>query len=98
MAEQRGFRPFEFLRDASRNSPWVLIAVALHVFLIAGAAIFYTVRRAAGRGHVQQDHGAKQTTKNETKNQIAHGWLLWLLVGLEILSLVTLMPSAPAAR
>jgi len=45
MADQRGFRPFDFLRDASRNSPWVLIAVALHVFLIAGAAIFYTAHQ-----------------------------------------------------
>src|SRR5688572_20599220 len=44
MADQRGFRPFEFLRDASRNSPWVAIAIALHVILIAGAAIFYTAR------------------------------------------------------
>jgi len=34
--------PVEFVRNAARNSPWVMIAVALHLIIIAGAAIFYT--------------------------------------------------------
>ncbi|MBL8861845.1 MAG: hypothetical protein JNK02_07510 [Planctomycetes bacterium] len=42
MAETRGMNPVEFLRNASRNSPWVMIAIALHLIVIAGAAIFYT--------------------------------------------------------
>jgi hypothetical protein len=34
--------PVEFVRNAARNSPWVMIAIALHLIVIAGAAIFYT--------------------------------------------------------
>ncbi|MCY2961544.1 MAG: terpene cyclase/mutase family protein [Planctomycetota bacterium] len=42
MGESRGFRPFDFVARAARNSPWVLIAAAAHVLVLAGAAIFYT--------------------------------------------------------
>ncbi len=42
MGESRGFRPFEFLARVARNSPWVLIAAAAHLLVLAGAAIFYT--------------------------------------------------------
>jgi len=42
MGESRGFRPFEFVARAARNSPWVLIAAAAHLLVLAGAAIFYT--------------------------------------------------------
>ena len=42
MAESRGMNPVELLRNAARNSPWVMIAIALHLIVIAGAAIFYT--------------------------------------------------------
>ncbi len=42
MGESRGFRPFDYIARAARNSPWVLIAAAAHVLVLAGAAIFYT--------------------------------------------------------
>ncbi len=42
MAESTGPNPVEFVRNAARNSPWVMIAIALHLIVIAGAAIFYT--------------------------------------------------------
>lgn len=42
MGESRGFRPFDAVARAARNSPWILIAGAAHVLVLAGAAIFYT--------------------------------------------------------
>ncbi len=42
MAESTGTNPVEFVRNAARNSPWVMIAIALHLIVIAGAAVFYT--------------------------------------------------------
>src|SRR5688572_3041395 len=40
-ADNRGFSPVDFLRNAMRNSPWVVMAVALHLILGALALIFY---------------------------------------------------------
>ncbi|MBL8861846.1 MAG: hypothetical protein JNK02_07515 [Planctomycetes bacterium] len=42
MGATRGFRPIESLARAARNSPWILIAAAAHVLVLAGAAIFVT--------------------------------------------------------
>jgi hypothetical protein len=39
--ETRGFNPVTFLRNAMRNSPWIVMAVALHLILAAFALIFY---------------------------------------------------------
>ena len=39
-AEERGFNPVDFLRNAMRNSPWIVMAVALHAILGALALIF----------------------------------------------------------
>jgi hypothetical protein len=39
--------PLAFLQNAARNSPWLVIAAALHLIVIAGAAIFYTSSREA---------------------------------------------------
>ena len=52
MGESRVFRPFDFLARAARNSPWVLIAVAAHVLVLAGAAIFYTAHHEPPREDV----------------------------------------------
>jgi hypothetical protein len=41
-AETRGFNPVGFIREAIRNSPWVVMAVALHLIGLAAAAIFVT--------------------------------------------------------
>ena len=38
--ESRGFNPVDFLRNAMRNSPWIVMAVALHGILGAIALIF----------------------------------------------------------
>jgi len=35
--------PVTLVRNVSRNSPWIVMAVALHLLLLAGAMIFYTV-------------------------------------------------------
>ena len=40
--ETRGFNPVEFMRNAMRNSPWVVMAVALHLILGAIALIWVT--------------------------------------------------------
>lgn len=37
--ETRGFNPVQFVRNAMRNSPWVVMAVALHMILAAIALI-----------------------------------------------------------
>jgi hypothetical protein len=47
MAEQRGFHPIALLRGWARSSPWVMIAIALHLIVIAGAAVLYTARHEA---------------------------------------------------
>jgi len=49
MAESTGSSPVEFFRNLSRNSPWVMIAIALHLILIAGAAIFYTATHTTNK-------------------------------------------------
>lgn len=38
------WKPLTTLRDAARNSPWIVMAVALHLILIAIATVFYTTR------------------------------------------------------
>src|SRR5688572_19962766 len=35
------FNPVQFLRDAARNSPWVVIAIALHAVIIAVMSVIY---------------------------------------------------------
>ncbi len=43
------FNPVQFLRQAAKNSPWVVIAVALHAVIIAVMSVVYlTKERAAG--------------------------------------------------
>ncbi len=52
MGESRGFRPFESLARRARNSPWILIAAAAHVLVLAGAAIFYTAHQDPPRAEM----------------------------------------------
>ncbi|MBL8858989.1 MAG: terpene cyclase/mutase family protein [Planctomycetes bacterium] len=40
----RSWNPFSTLKNAARNSPWIVMAVALHLILIAIATVFYTTR------------------------------------------------------
>ena len=42
MGDSRGFQPFDVVARAARNSPWLLIAAAAHVVVLAGGAIFFT--------------------------------------------------------
>ena len=42
--ESRGFNPVEFVRNAGRNSPWVVMAVALHLIIGALGLIFYAAK------------------------------------------------------
>jgi len=49
MGDSREFRPFAFVARAARNSPWVMIAAAAHVLVLAGAAIFYTASHEPAR-------------------------------------------------
>jgi hypothetical protein len=39
--ESRGFDPIAFVKNVMRNSPWIVMAVALHVILVAIAAVSY---------------------------------------------------------
>lgn len=39
------WNPIAAVRNAARNSPWIVMAVALHLILIAVATVFYTTRR-----------------------------------------------------
>src|SRR6187549_3429964 len=39
MTETHGFSPVRFFQNLARNSPWVVMAVAIHVILIGVAAI-----------------------------------------------------------
>ena len=40
--ETRGFNPVTFLRNAARNSPWIVMAVALHLIIGAIGLIAYS--------------------------------------------------------
>lgn len=42
MSESAGFNPVNMVRNFARNSPWIFMAVALHLIVIAAAAVFYT--------------------------------------------------------
>jgi hypothetical protein len=45
MVDRTGFHPLRGLTGFARQSPWVLIALALHLIVIAGAAVLYTAHQ-----------------------------------------------------
>ena len=49
MAESHGFNPVRLLQDAARNSPWVVLAVTLHVIIGAIAAVAYMHKPAPAK-------------------------------------------------
>jgi hypothetical protein len=68
MAESAGFNPVAALRNFARNSPWIFMAVALHLIIIAGAAVFYTASHEQKRE--EEPTTVAVTRKTETAEEL----------------------------
>ena len=68
MAESAGFNPVAALRNFARNSPWIFMAVALHLIIIAGAAVFYTASHEQKRE--EEPTTVAVTRKAETAEEL----------------------------